>query len=409
MDLQLDADIDSLAAVETLLGTDLPDLEPASFEGALTTDGDEFVLDGLDLSVAGSTLTGDVRVDPSTGPPTVYANLSSPRFDVDGLLEAFGTESEADESASADDEPTSGAAGPVLPSDPLPVDLLFGTAQGAVALRVDEVAWEVLPVGAFDARAEIDAGRVSIDIDELGLAGGDIDATLVLTPMGEAVDDAEAIDAKLDAALSRIAVARLLPDLEIVDDTGGPLGGEVELWASGSSIAGLAGSLDGGVLLLMGRGRLDALPVELAGLDLFQSLGDLLEPAEDVFELRCAYASMSARDGIVSVDDFVIDSSDTVFLARGSVDLGAETLDLLLEPHPKDPSLLAASTSVTLGGTFAELEIGVGEELPLRAAAAAALAAVATPAAALLPFIELGGAEDSGFCELEGALDGDAG
>ena len=54
-------------------------------------------------------------------------------------------------------------------------------------------------------------------------------------------------------------------------------------------------------------------------------------------------------------------------------------------------------------------EIEIGSELPVRAAAAGALALAAGPAAALLPFIEIGGGEDSGFCELEGALDGDAG
>ena len=125
--------------------------------------------------------------------------------------------------------------------------------------------------------------------------------------------------------------------------------------------------------------------------------------------MRCAYASLFVEDGVVSIDELVIDSQDTVFLADGTVDLGAETFDVSLEPHPKDPSILASSTSVALGGRFAAPEVEVGPELPARVAAAAVLAAVAAPAAALLPFVETGGADDSQYCRLEGALDGDAG
>ena len=159
----------------------------------------------------------------------------------------------------------------------------------------------------------------------------------------------------------------------------------------------------------MCRGELDSPAVELAGLDLVQSLGDLLSPGEETFPLRCAYASLFAESGVVSVEQFVIDTRDTVFLAKGSADLGAETLDLAFEPHPKDPSLLAARTSAGIGGTFAAPEFEAGPELTARIVAAAALAAAATPAAALLAFVETGGGKDSTFCELEGALDGDAG
>ena len=412
VDLALDADVDSLDAIETLVGTELPDLEPATLDAALLTEGDDYVVRGFDLAVAGSELGGDVRVNPTTGPPTAYATVTARRFDVDALLAALGVEADDEDAAEEEtvEEADEGDAdGPVLPSDPLPVDLLFGTVQGAVDLTVEELVYEALPLDAFGVRAELAPERATLELREAALAGGDVEATFAATPVGDEGGDGTALDGKLDARISRVQVQRFLPDIELVDAAGGLLGGQVELWVEGDSVAGLAGSLDGGVSLLMGQGKLDALLVELAGLDVFQSIGDLLDPREKEFGLRCAYASLLSDAGVVSVDELVVDSADTVFLARGEVDLGAETLDLALEPHPKDPSLLAASTGVAVGGTFASPEIEVGSELSTRAAVAAALAVVATPAAALLPFIELGGGEDSGFCDLEGALDGDAG
>jgi len=412
LDLALDADIGSLDAIETLLGQDLPDVEPASLTGTLLSEGDEIVVRRFDLATSGSTLQGDVRVNPTTVPPTLYANLISRRLDADALLAAFGIRSgeaaaeEVEEvvlDESANDRET---IGPILSTEVLPVAALFDTVQGAVALRVEDLLYEAVPLNSFDVRADLSAERSLITLDEAALADGDVEGTLGLEPI-EGRDGA--VEAKLALQLSRVRVARFVPEIELLDDLGGPLGGQVELWMSGDSIASLAGSLDGGVSLLMGRGQLDALIVELAGLDLFQSIGDVLLPGDQAFSLRCAYASLLADGGTVSLDEFVIDSADTVFLARGTVDLGAETLDLALEPLPKDPSLISANTGVSIGGTFASPEIEVGSELPTRAVAAAALAVVAAPAAALLPFIGIGGGEDSGFCELEGALGGDAG
>jgi len=416
IDLSFDVDVASLDAIETLIGTELPDLEPATLNGTLLSDGDEYIVRRFDLAAVDSTLQGDLRANPTTEPPTVYANLISRRLEADALLEAFGIETPEETveeialDAVLEEEDEQGEAqGPLLSPEPLPVDAVFGSVQGAVSLRVQEIVYAALPLESFDANVELAPELVTLTIDRAALADGDVSGTLELEPVGGQGERARAFDARLALELGRVRVGRFVPDVELLDDLGGPLGGQVELWVSGNSVATLAGSLDGGITLLMGRGELDALLVELAGLDLFQSIGDLLNPDDEEFVLRCAYASLLADTGMVSLDEVVIDSTDTVFLARGTVGLGTETLDIALESHPKDPSLLSANTGVAITGTFAEPEVEIGTELPVRAAAAAALAVVAAPAAALLPFIEVGGAEDSGFCDLEGALDGDAG
>jgi len=409
LDLEFGADVESFDAIETLLGTELPDLAPVALNGTLLGEGDAFVVRRFDLAAVESTLQGDVRVDPTTEPPTVYANLISRRLDADALLAAFGIET-PDEAVVPDavleEEAGQGETeGPVLSPELLPIDAVFATVRGAVALRVQELLYAAVPLNSFDVRAELAPELVTIELGEAVLADGEVSGTLELEP----IRGQSSLDGQLDLELSRVRVARFVPDVELLDDLGGPLGGQVKLWAAGNSVATLAGSLDGGVTLLMGRGELDALLVELAGLDLFQSIGDLLNPGDEAFSLRCAYVSLLADTGLVSLEEFVIDSTDTVLLGRGTVGLGAETFDLVLESLPKDPSLLSANTGVSIGGTFVSPEIEIGSELPVRAAAAGALALAAGPAAALLPFIEIGGGEDSGFCELEGALDGDAG
>jgi hypothetical protein len=87
----------------------------------------------------------------------------------------------------------------------------------------------------------------------------------------------------------------------------------------------------------------------------------------------------------------VLETSDSTVTGSGKIDLGKETLDLRLLAHPKDASVLTASTPVALKGTFRDPKIDVvSEELEEKGLAALALGAVLPVIGAVLPFIETG-------------------
>jgi hypothetical protein len=90
----------------------------------------------------------------------------------------------------------------------------------------------------------------------------------------------------------------------------------------------------------------------------------------------------------------VLETSDSTVTGSGTIDLGKETLNLTLLAHPKDASVLAASTPVTLKGTFREPQIDVvSEEMEGKGLAALALGVVLPVIGAVLPFIETGEAK----------------
>jgi len=414
-DLELDLTLEAadLADVATVLRVELPDLEPITFRGTLArvSGADEFQLRGVDLATGESSLQGDVRVDPATTPPTLYANLFSERLDVDALLDALaGDESTAagapDE---APDEATEAAAtdapdARLLSDAPLPLDAMFDSVQGIVEVELAEIVAKALPLDAIDLRAELTPDKTTLSIAESALADGQLVGAVSLE-RAEATDPT-AVNATVELELSRLNVARVLRASDLPDDAGGRLGGKAKYWSEGTSVASLAAGLDGGVFLLMDGGELAAVLIELAGIDLFQSLGDAILPGEEAVDIRCAYADIHSEDGLTEINEFVIDTTDTVFLARGEIDLAGESLSIALEPHPKDASLVALGTAVQVSGPWSAPEVTVGAELPIRSVAVAALASLAAPALALLPLIELGGGEDSPYCSaLEGALD----
>jgi hypothetical protein len=85
-------------------------------------------------------------------------------------------------------------------------------------------------------------------------------------------------------------------------------------------------------------------------------------------------------------------------VGNGSINLRDETIDFRLTAHPKDISLLSARTPVIIRGTLKEPaprpEVAT---LAAKGAASVALGALLTPAAAILPWVELGLGQDSPY------------
>lgn len=89
------------------------------------------------------------------------------------------------------------------------------------------------------------------------------------------------------------------------------------------------------------------------------------------------------------------DSSDTLIVGKGTINLKDEALDLELRPRPKDRSILALRSPLVVGGTFKDPSFRPDfKRLGLRGATALALGSIAPPAA-LLATIEVGPGEDS--------------
>jgi uncharacterized protein involved in outer membrane biogenesis len=110
--------------------------------------------------------------------------------------------------------------------------------------------------------------------------------------------------------------------------------------------------------------------------------------------VRCAYTDLDVEDGVMTSQSLVFDTTDTAIVGAGKIDLRDEKLDLELHPLPKDQSPLALRVPLDIRGTFKDPsfrpEVG---PLAARVAAAAALYAIAPPAA-LLALLETGPGEN---------------
>ena len=110
--------------------------------------------------------------------------------------------------------------------------------------------------------------------------------------------------------------------------------------------------------------------------------------------IRCAYTDLTVADGVAKTRSLAFDTTDTVIVGSGTIDLRDEKLDLELKPRPKDISPISLRGPLEVTGTFKDPEF-LPKPAPLagRVAAAAALFAIAPPAA-LLALFETGPGKD---------------
>jgi len=404
--------LDDWQTLSSVSNIDLPALPATQLATRLTREAPQFLLSNIDMVVGNSSVNGDVRVDLSTTPISVYSNVLAAPLDIDQLMQSlYSSEAvnpvndEPIEKQSADeaDNDSTNEEDTLLPEEQFALQEVFNIVQGAFDIRADEISIENLPFDAFDISVAMDPDQLDVEFKQVELADGAVKGSMIVVQAGKPTSSNVELQAELE--LSALNVARILRDTDLPNDAGGKLGGKLKYWSKGSSVAELAAELDGGMFLLMAGGFIDSNMVEIAGLDLFQAVGDLITPSDEQTAVRCAYLDLHTKKGLSTINNLIIDTVDTVFLAEGRVDLSNETLDIVVEPHPKDVSLLASRTSVSIGGTMANPDFGVGAALPVRAVAIALLSQLATPALALLPLIEMGGGQPAPYCNaLGGAL-----
>ena len=257
-----------------------------------------------------------------------------------------------------------------------------------VHLKAHHIRAPKLPLDDMDAHLLLEAGVLRLDPLNFGVAGGDIRSTIRMDARNST------IHTRADITARGLNLGPMLPKVELAKDAIGKLSGDVKLNGNGNSIARMLGSSSGTAMLGMGRGRISNLVMELAGLDIAESLKFLLKGDRNV-PIRCAFGDFTVTDGLMTANSLAFDTTDTILIGEGQISLKDETLDLKLRPRPKDRSLIALRSPLVVEGTFKDPSFHPDyARVGLRAALALALGNIAAPVA-LLATLELGPGKDA--------------
>ena len=379
LDGRLEVRGSSLADVGRPFGITLPNTPPVTLAGRLRHASGVWRLDGADARIGQSHVGGDFAFD------TRRDGIPRPRLS--GVLRG-GPLRLADLGPAVGTDAPPSRPGRVLPDRAWDLPSLRAMdARVAVGLtQLDLGTAKLAPLAPVSAAVVLEDGVLHLQNLHAGIAGGEASGSATLdtrpTPpqwqiglgvRGMAVEQWLRLQAKPLAA----------------DPLTGRLSGDLDVRGKGRSTAELLGSLDGPVRLQITQGSISHLLTEAAGLDIAQGLGVLLR-GDRKLVLDCARLDGAFKGGVLRPRTAVVDNRDSRLDIDGRVNLADETLDLRVQAHPKDFSLLTLRSPVRVQGTLAEPRVALeGRALGGKAIAAIALGALAPPAA-LLAFIDPG-------------------
>lgn len=405
LDLNIALSGPDLGKLQIITGVPLPMTPPYDLKGRLYRDGAVWRIENTAGKVGNSDLGGMIRID--TGRERLYleADLKSKVLDYRDIGPLIGLRSDdprpPNTAAAAGEKQapdTTGkqpagqvAKGPppkVLPDAPLAIEQLR-EVDAKVKFHGDKIEAPNTPLSGVDLDLLLENSVLHLRPLKLGVAGGLVDADIRIDARSDAVLT------QYDVKLNKFHLEHFLDSAGLKDAGRGEINGRITLVGYGDTVQKSLGSANGDIRMTMNGGTLSNLAMELVGLDVaeaarFWAGGDRQIP------LRCFVTDFNVEQGIMTPRVFVLDTTDTTVTAEGSISLRDELLGLKIKAHPKDPSLFAVRTPITVNGAFSRPGIGLDPApLAARGAGAVALGVLLTPLASILAFIEPGLENDS--------------
>lgn len=377
----------NLADLYLLTGVTLPNTPRYRLAGALSRDDRIWTFNDFDGRVGASDLSGDVRVDAAER-LRVDADLTSRRLDLDDLLAVLGGRPRTN-AAATDTETTATAPGKLLPDATLQVDRLR-TMDGTLKYRAASVKANDFDVRAVNLGADLEGGVLALNPVSFAFNRGELNGTARINATRDMPYS------NIDFRLSGYPLESLVPARGGTSPITGRALGRAKLEGPGASIHDFAAASKGSISVVVPQGEMRAAFAELLGINASAGLLKLLSGDQSKADIRCAVADFNVSGGAANAKTFVIDTDVVLAQGSGSIDLGAETLNLRIDGESKKPRVLRVWAPITVNGPLTNPRIGVDVgEVVTQGGLAGLLGAVVAPVTALFAFVDPGLAEDA--------------
>lgn len=394
-----------LADLYNITGVALPNTPPYDLRGRLSRDDQLWRVSGLAGRFGSSDLAGQLSVRTGRDRPLLKADLRTRSLDFADLGALFGGAAKTGKVASPNQVAAARALQSeqrLLPDATLKVDRIR-SVDADVTYRATSIHNAPVNLRSGSAHVKLKAGVLKADPVAFELPQGRIGGTIQLdarkaTPVTD-----------LDLRLSNARVEHLIPVRGGGEPITGAFVGRAKLRGTGDSVHKAFSNADGEMMLVVPNGEIRKAFAELMGVNVVKGLGLLLSNNQETTPIRCGVAHFQARNGVFSADRIVFDTKPVVVTGTGSIDMNSERLNLRLQGHPKKLRLVRLMLPVTAGGSLTRPKLGVEPGAAIvQGGVAAALGAVFSPLAAILPFVDPGLAKDANCAGLigEAARDG---
>lgn len=375
-----------LADLYLITGITTPNTPPYRLAGTLTRNGTLFRFDDFSGRVGSSDLSGDLKVDKVRDRRWVEADLSSRSLDIDDLAAVLGARPQMTSSGTV---ATSGAPGRLLPDAPLNVERLR-EMDGRLSYRAASVKRNTLEIRRVNLGAELKSGVLNLDPVAFDFSRGELNGTARIDARKDTPYTAA------DFRLSGYPLESIIPARNGAPTVTGRALGRAKLEGPGASVHDFAARSKGSLSLVVPQGQMRAAFAELLGINASAGLLKLLRGDTSTAAIRCGVADFDVSGGVARARTFVIDTDVVLAKGSGTINLGAETLDLKIDGESKKPRLLRVWAPILVRGPLTSPRVGVEtSQVVAQGGIAAIVGAVAAPIAALFAFVDPGLAENA--------------
>jgi AsmA family protein len=397
-----------LAELYDLTGFALPSTPPYDLAGQIKRDGNRFDIAPIHGRMGSSDLAGHLVASEANGRRDLTGALASRRLKLADLTALIGGAPRGVVKTTVTSPQQQAMAAKLTAEHRIFPDARLDAARmremdADVRYTAESVDAGPLPIRQLALHVRLDHGLLNVDPFAVTLPVGALSGSVRLDARGAVPLTS------LNVTLARAQVQELLPKSSNQAAFQGALVGNARLSGAGDSVRAAAGTASGVVALAIPQGQMSQLFAELMGIDVGKSLFLYLSKDQKPTPVRCAVAEFRAHDGVLTAQRLLIDTGAVQATGKGTIDLRNETLNLALSGKPKHFRLIRIAAPITLTGRLDNPKVGVDfARAAPRLGAAAVLGAALSPAAAILPFISLGGTKDADCSALlaEAAADG---
>jgi len=376
-----------LADLYLLTGIATPNTPAYRLSGKLTRNRSVFTFNDFTGRVGTSDLSGDVKVFKAKDRRKVEADLRSRLLDIDDLATVLGGTPRV--TPSGDTVTSSGVSGKLLPDAPLNVSRLR-VMDGTLHYRAARVKRNAFDVREVDLRANLERGILNLDPVAFTFDRGELRGTARINATRATPYSV------IDLRLRNYPLESIIPARNGQATVTGRTLGRARLEGPGASIHDFAAASKGTLSIVVPQGQIRAAFAELLGINVTAGLGKLLSKDSGTSQIRCAVADFTVSGGTARARTFVIDTEPVLANGTGTIDLGAETMNLRIDGETKEARLIRLWSPILISGPLTAPNIGIDQGSVVgQVGLGAALGALINPLAALLAFVDPGLAEDA--------------
>lgn len=308
----------------------------------------------LDTKVGNSEIKADLTAM-LKGMPRLSGKIDIPMLDIKQLQSlagndagkgAAGGSSSPGGSSGGAAKSGGGKSGKLFSDDPIDVSFLRA-AEADINVRGTKIVFDKITAEDLAANINLKGGRLAIKPLTVKLAGNVLNAdAMVDGSSGKPAVNLSLVARKTDIG----ALLQMFGSDKIIEGTADV---DVAVTGAGGSAHAIASGLNGKTSVVMNEGRINNKYLKLAAADLMKVI-DPWAPKEDETKLNCLLSKFDIKSGVATSEVNVVDTAAFSVTAGGRINLGPETIDMVIDPRPKNQSMMNIAVPIKVTGSLAD-------------------------------------------------------